>query len=128
MAYEAKQPLAIRKNGRALRGFQWKNVFLPDGTHLRTSYLDSIEFAKVVGDRIRSDDGEYLTPSLFVNRHTTGRNAWRFVWLRFPGDDYWIRADNCRTSAAKKLQRHAISDSNADTSEPALDARDYVYS
>jgi hypothetical protein len=70
------------------------------------------------GIGIRSDDGEYLTPSLFVNRHTTGRNAWRFVWLRFPGDDYWIRADNCRTSASKKLRRHAISDSTVDTSEP----------
>ncbi len=30
----------------------------------------------------------------------------------------WIRADNCRTSAAKKLQRHAISDSAVGTSEP----------
>ena len=108
--------LATRKNGRALRGFQWKNVFLPEGTHLRTCYLHTIEFAKVMGDRIRSDDGEYLTPSLFANRHTTGRNAWRFVWLRFPGDDYWIRADNCRTSLAAQLRRHAISE--VGTSEP----------
>jgi hypothetical protein len=42
---------------------------------LRTSYRDTIEFAKVVGDRIVSDDGTPLTPSLFANRSTNGRNA-----------------------------------------------------
>jgi hypothetical protein len=91
--------LALRKNGQAVRGFQWKNVFLPDGTRLRTSYADKVEFAKVLGDRIVSDEGASLTPSLFANRHAKGRNAWRFVWLRFPGNDYWVRADNCRVRA-----------------------------
>ncbi|NRR29637.1 hypothetical protein HSX11_05520 [Oxalobacteraceae bacterium] len=79
--------LALRKSGRAMRGFQWKNVFLPDGTSSRTSYNGAVEFAKVVGDHIVSDSGELLTPSLFANLHAKGRNAWRFVWLRFPGDD-----------------------------------------
>lgn len=102
--------LALRKNGRAMRGFQWKNVFLPDGTNLRTSYHHSIEFAKVVGDRILSDDGESLTPSLFANRHAKGRNAWRFIWLRFPGGDHWMRADGCRTRVAEQLHRRAMSD------------------
>jgi hypothetical protein len=44
--------LALLKNGMAIRGFQWKTVFLPDGTKLRTSYHDTVEFAKVVGDQI----------------------------------------------------------------------------
>ena len=87
--------LALR-NGHAMRGFQWKNVFLPEGTTLRTSHCDAVEFAKVVGDRIVSDDDMLLTPSMFANRHAKGRNAWRFVWLRFPGNDYWVRAANCR--------------------------------
>ena len=91
--------LALRKSGQALRGFQWKNVFLPEGTSLRTRYRETIEFAKVVGGQIASDDGALLTPSLFANRHAKGRNAWRFIWLRFPGDDYWIRAGNCRVRA-----------------------------
>lgn len=89
--------LALRKNGQPMRGFQWKNIFLPDGTRLRTRYGDNIEFAKVAGNHIVTDDGESFTPSLFANRHAKGRNAWRFVWLRFPGDDYWIRAADCRT-------------------------------
>lgn len=88
--------LEVRKNGAALRGFQWKTVFLPDGTSLRTSYGDNVEFAKVVGDRVICDDGAMSTPSLFANRHAQGQNAWRFVWLRFPGDDDWVRAGDCR--------------------------------
>jgi len=99
--------LALRKNGRAMRGFQWKNVFLPEGTTLRTSYRDSVEFVKVVGDSIISDDGIPLTPSLFANRHAKGRNAWRLVWLRFPGDDHWIRAVNCRADDDERLRRRS---------------------
>lgn len=93
--------LALRKNGPPLRGFQWKNVFLPDGTRLRTSYRHATEFAKVVGDRIMSDDGARFTPSQFANRYANGRNAWRYVWLRFPGDDYWIRAADCRKRSGR---------------------------
>jgi hypothetical protein len=75
--------LALRKNGTALRGFQWKKVFLPDGTSLRTSYRDTIEFAKVVGDHIVSDDGTALTPSLFAN---------------------WVRTANCRAHIDDQLR------------------------
>jgi hypothetical protein len=99
--------LSLCKNGRATCGFQWKNVFLPDGTHLRTSYGDTVEFAKVMGNRIVSDDGASLTPSLFANRHAKGRNAWRFVWLRFPGEDYWLRAANCRARFDELLLRQS---------------------
>jgi len=91
--------LALRKNGHAMRGYQWKNLFLPDGTSLRTSHCGVIDFAKVMGNRIVSDDGASLTPSQFANRHANGRNAWRFVWIRYPGDEYWIRAVNCRAHA-----------------------------
>lgn len=92
----------LRNEGPAMHGFQWKNLFLPEGTNLRTSYQDSKEFAKVIGDHIVSDDGEPLTPSQFANRHAKGRNAWRFVWLRFPGEAHWIRALDCRSSLAEK--------------------------
>ena len=88
--------LSMRERGHAMRGFQWKNVFLPEGTALRTSYCNVIEFAKVVGDQVVTDDGVTLTPSRFANRQANGRNAWRFVWLRFPGNDHWVRAGTCR--------------------------------
>jgi hypothetical protein len=97
--------LALRKNGGAMRGFQWKNISLPGGTSLRTSYCDTCEFAKVTDNHIVNDDGESLTPSLFANRYAKGRNAWRFIWLRFPGDNYWIRAADCRAHF-EELQRN----------------------
>lgn len=96
----ARQP--AQDDGPTLRGFQWKTLFLPDGTILRTSHGDKVEFARVSGDHIVSEDGTTLTPSLFANRHAKGRNAWRFVWLRFPDDECWMRAEHCR------LQRSAI--------------------
>lgn len=104
-----KERLALRRNGQAMRGFQWKNIFLPDGTSLRTSYCGNTEFAKVAGGHIVSDDGTSLTPSLFANRRAKGRNAWRFVWLRFPGDDYWIRAADCRTRFDDLRQQQSAS-------------------
>ena len=88
--------LALAANGPPLRGFQWKSVLLPDGTILRTSHGDTVEFAKVTGDRIVANDGITVTPSLFANRYMKGRNAWRFVWLSFPGETRWVRADSCR--------------------------------
>jgi hypothetical protein len=74
-----------------------------------SSYRDIIEFAKVVGDSIVSDDGTSLSPSLFANRHAKGRNAWRLVWLRFPGEDHWVRAANCRAdSDARRLRQSKV--------------------
>ncbi|HEX8403633.1 MAG TPA: hypothetical protein VF670_03385 [Duganella sp.] len=99
--------LALRADGPATRGFQWKSVFLPEGTNLRTSYLRTNEFAKVVGDRIISDSGESLTPSLFANRRAKGRNAWRVIWLRFPGDAHWIRASDRRARLSREVRNES---------------------
>ena len=95
-----KERTELRLNGQPIRGFQWKNVFLPEGTNLRTSYRGTVEFAKVVGDHILSADGRPLTPSVFANQHATGRNAWRFIWLRFPGEVRWTRAADCRRNSS----------------------------
>ena len=97
----------LRTNGRPMRGYQWKNVFLPDGTYLRTSFHDTTEYAKVVGEYIRTDSGDVLTPSMFANGHAQGRNAWRCVWLRFPGDGHWIRASDCRSRADAQARHRA---------------------
>jgi len=101
---------SLRERGPALRGFQWKNVFLPEGTALRTTYCDTIEFAKVIGCQVVAEDGAKLTPSQFANRRAKGRNAWRFVWLRFPGNDYWIRAGTCRTRLQERESRQSKSE------------------
>ncbi|MFA9217203.1 MAG: hypothetical protein ACEQSK_08865 [Sphingomonadaceae bacterium] len=94
-----KERLALRQDGQPMHGIQWKNLFLPAGTRLRTSYQATTEFAKVVGNRILSDEEVPMTPSQFANRHAKGRNAWRFIWLRFPGEENWVRADDCRANS-----------------------------
>lgn len=100
-----KERHAIRKQGQAQQGFQWKNVFLPDSTRLRTSYQHQVEFATVRGEQIVADDGAVLTPSQFANRHTGVRNAWRFVWLRLPAAEYWVRADQYRSRLEDERQQ-----------------------
>jgi hypothetical protein len=62
---------------------------------------------KASENRTKNESGnDYaLTPSMFANRHAKGRNAWRFVWLRFPGDDYWVRAANCRMHSDDLAQK-----------------------
>ena len=62
-------------------GYQWKQVFLPEGTRLRASFGRQPYFATVVGAEIKSD-GHAVSPSCFANLHGSGnRNAWRAVWL-----------------------------------------------
>jgi hypothetical protein len=82
---------------------------------LRTSHEETVEFAKVCGDHIFADDGAAMTPSLFANRNATGRNAWRYVWLRFPGENGWVRADNCRDRSNGKPRKQSTT--TAETSK-----------
>ncbi|HZX25672.1 MAG TPA: hypothetical protein VFF16_01280 [Telluria sp.] len=80
----------------APRGYLWKKVFLPSGTHLRTCIDGETRFAVVEDDRILHA-GAPTTPSRFANAcGPRGRNAWRNVWLLFPGDVNWVRAEQCR--------------------------------
>ena len=75
-------------------GYQWKRLFLPEGTLLRATTHGKTIYAKVEGHTI-VNDGRELSPSRLANRHGGVRNAWRVVWLRLPGQD-WERADRCR--------------------------------
>ena len=74
-------------------GYQWKQLFLPDGTLLRATTHGKTSYAKVEGHAIISD-GKPVTPSQLANRQGGVRNAWRVLWLRPPGED-WERADRC---------------------------------
>ncbi len=113
-----KERLALHRGGPPLNGFQWKGVFLPDGTNLRTSHGSRTEFAKVVGERIVCER-EFVTPSAFANRHATGRNAWRFVWLRFPGEANWIRAGDYRARLERQEESSRRVDAAIANTSPA---------
>lgn len=79
-----------------LQGYQWKDLFLPDGTRLRSSSYGQAEFA-VVDGRELLHKGQPTTPNKF-NSAVPGmvRNAWRDIFLQFPGESQWQRAIDCR--------------------------------
>lgn len=84
-------------------GYFWKNrdarLFLPHGTEIRMPYKGADHHAKVEGAEIIYK-GKPTTPGQLANGITkTSRNAWRDLWIKFPGDDDWTLADDLRSDA-----------------------------
>jgi len=83
----------------ATRGYQWKQLFLPNGTELRATFQGRSTYAIVEAEKIICDGAE-TTPSRLVNTNGCGtRNAWQAIWLRFPGTVKWELAARCRDAA-----------------------------
>lgn len=79
-----------------LGGYQWKNVFLPEGTKLRIVVKRKTFHASVVGDHIIFN-GEATSPACLVNQlASTKRNAWKHTWLLLPGETKWQLAQSMR--------------------------------
>jgi hypothetical protein len=86
-------------------GYQWKQLFLPEGTRLRASFGGHSYFAQVQGDAIKYGE-DAMSPSRFANLQGSGnRNAWKAVWLRLPGSDEWLLADVCRSARKAAIAR-----------------------
>ena len=102
-----KPPPAVpaQPAGPSEAGYQWKEVFLPEGTRLRASFDRKPYFATVDGAEIKY--GEHvISPSCFANLHGSGnRNAWKAIWLRLPGSDEWLLADVCRSARKAAIAR-----------------------
>jgi len=102
-ADQAQQPATGTNSVDTDTGYQWKQVFLPEGTRLRASFGKTPYTAVVQGGQLRCGE-QALSPSAFANLHGGGnRNAWRAIWLRFPDSEQWVLADTCR-----ELQKTAI--------------------
>ncbi|WP_202424325.1 hypothetical protein [Duganella levis] len=87
---------SVSDNVAASRGYQWKQVFLPNGTELRVIHGGRSTYAKVENEKIISA-GAPTTPSRLANVSGCGTcNAWQAIWLRFPGATRWQRAAECR--------------------------------
>jgi hypothetical protein len=85
-----------------VNGYQWKRLFLPDGTLLRTIFKGRPRVAQVADSQLVFE-GATTTPNAFVN--STGgapRNAWKAIWLLFPGEREWKPAEDCRPSRLVK--------------------------
>ncbi|HEY1043936.1 MAG TPA: hypothetical protein VGE60_08745 [Telluria sp.] len=78
------------------QGYQWKEIFLPAGTRLKTRVQRRTYYAAVEGDRIQYD-GTEISPHVFANAFgVEGRNAWRHVWVHLPYDTTWKIASSLR--------------------------------
>ena len=83
------------------RGYQWKTLFLPEGTEIRMQYKGTYSYAKVEGDNIVFK-GDLISPAAMANTIAGGsRNAWRDLWIKRPADREWRLADDCRSESAE---------------------------
>lgn len=95
-ALAIKAWLAEHYGNPGRRGYQWKELFLPDGTDLRMRYLRTWYFARIEGDEL-SYAGEAMSPLEWTCAVTgTVRNPWRDIWIRRSFHDSWLRADQWR--------------------------------
>jgi hypothetical protein len=88
-------------------GFQWKHLFLPNGTLLRTVFNGKNYHCMVDQDHIRYD-GKAISPSGFAN--TVGgirRNAWKVIWIHFPNSQTWKLAAALRPKKRMVEKRSA---------------------
>ena len=78
-------------------GYQWKHLFLPAGTLLRTVFDGKNFHALVEGDKLVFD-GKATSPSGFANAvGGVRRNAWNVIWILFPNDPTWKQAGRLRS-------------------------------
>jgi len=78
------------------RGYQWKSLFLADGTEIRMQYKGAYSYAKVEGDEIIYN-GKSISPGSLANTIAgSSRNAWRDLWIKRPDEKEWRLADECR--------------------------------
>jgi hypothetical protein len=77
-------------------GYQWKDVFLPDGTELRMRYRGAYHYASVKRDQLIYC-GDVVSPCGFTLMVAgTVRNPWRDLWIRRNYHELWTRAGTWR--------------------------------
>ena len=91
--------------GPAYAGYQWKGLFLPNGTVLRTVFRGKNYHCIVEGDAILYD-GKPISPSGFVNAvGGLRRTAWNCAWILFPESKDWKLAKTLRGDAGASRKR-----------------------
>lgn len=84
--------LAARKGAPGGRGYQWKELFLPEGTELRLRYRGLCYYASIEGDNLVYE-GQAFSPRDWAMTITgTVRNPWRDIWLRRGTGECWTHA------------------------------------
>jgi hypothetical protein len=100
-------------NAFSQRGYQWKQLFLPEATCLRMNYKDIAFYAKVVDEEIIFR-GQAVSPSQMTHAIAgDGRNAWRDLWLLFPDERNWVNAARLREQSRQRLDQQPLSPAEA---------------
>jgi len=103
------------QSAKTLDGYQWKDVFLPNGCTLRNVYKRISYLAHVKGSNLQYG-GRNVSPTQFVNQvGGSYRNAWKTIWVRFPNEDEWkpafaLRKESPRNKSEKGRIRQNKSD------------------
>ena len=102
-----------------ISGYQWKSLFLPDGTVLRTVFGGRNYHCHVENDGIVYE-GKAVSPSGFVNAvGGIRRNAWRCTWVLLPSNNEWKLADTLRTRARPPRVRAPVRSASHAAPTPA---------
>ena len=91
------------------RGYQWKTLFLPHGTELRMTSSRHTAYARVVGDNIMYEEFKVSPRGFTLAVAGEGRNAWRDLWIKWPGQRHWRSAHRCRLEAQGTASQIALS-------------------
>lgn len=95
------------------RGYQWKQLFMPDGSVVRMRSRENWYSAKVVGDDLIYR-GAAVSPNQMVQQVSEDvRNAWRELWVRFPGDKSWTNAAHLRARLRQLAAKTPLSPAEA---------------
>lgn len=73
-------------------GYQWKTLFLPEGTELRMESRGNTFRARVSGDQIIFEGRPVSPRGMTLAIAGEGRNAWRDLTLKLPGDRFFKSA------------------------------------
>jgi hypothetical protein len=86
----------------SVRGYQWKSVFLPEGTELRSLSYGQHHSARVEGNQI-IHQARAVSPNQFARAFAcTTRNAWNDLSIRRPGESTFTLACVLRKQAERK--------------------------
>lgn len=98
----------VEEYGLPSKGYEWQNLFLPNGTQLRMTYKGRVSMAEVKHQQIWCA-GEVVSPSEFASRvaNNTNRNAWRDILIRTPGSHEFILAAKLRREARQRESHDA---------------------
>jgi hypothetical protein len=88
--------------GDPTKGYHWKELYLPNGSELRMTYRGQIHHAQVRNEKLVYEGNAY-SPSKLASKIAgdTGRNAWRDLWIKFPGQTNWDLAIRLRRREQK---------------------------